>query len=117
VSSSSKNYRQRSYNDYYKWTLILTLKKAALISMASCIQLDISLQHWTTPNVSGEKPPPRYSHTTCYIGGPLTGQQHPMLMVVGGHGKQAALGDLWLLYVDKLLWSELIASSNPGMLV
>ena len=40
-----------------------------------------------------------------------------MLMVVGGHGKQAALGDVWLLDVDKWLWSEVSASSKPGVLV
>ena len=64
------------------------------------------IQHWTKPKVSGEKPPPRYSHATCYIAGPLTVQQHPLLMVVGGHSEQGELGDVWLLDVDKWLWSE-----------
>ena len=44
-------------------------------------------------------------HTTCYIAGPLTGQQHPVLMVVGGMCG-AELSNVWLLDVDKRVWSE-----------
>ena len=69
------------------------------------------IQHWSKPKISGEKPPRRYSHTTCYIAGPLTGQQYPLLMVVGGHGDQGALSDVWLLDVDKWLWTEVSVSS------
>ena len=39
--------------------------------------------------------------------GPITGQSHPLLMVIGGldnNGK--ALGDVWLLDVDKGKWEE-----------
>ena len=48
----------------------------------------MSMQHWTKV-VSENKPPGRSNHTACCIAGPLTGQEHPLLMVVGG------LGDGW----------------------
>ena len=53
------------------------------------------------------KPPARNSHTTCCIAGPLTGQQHPILMVMGGYATGVGVaGDVWLLDVDKGVWSE-----------
>ena len=71
------------------------------------------MQHWTKLNITGDKPPPRNSHATCCIEGPLTGQSHPLLMVVGGYGG-TALGDVWLLDVDKRVWSEV--SINRSLL-
>ena len=68
------------------------------------LYLNMSMQHWTKVG-SGEKPPVRYSHTVCCIAGPLTGQEHPLLIVVGGDG-QKVFSDVWLLDVDKGEWSE-----------
>ena len=72
------------------------------------IQLHVfSLQHWTKLNISGAKPPVRNCHAACCIAGPLTGQYHPQLMVIGGWYTDAStLGDVWLLDVDKGVWSE-----------
>ena len=68
--------------------------------------LHMSMQHWTKV-ASGNKPPGRFRHTACCIAGPLTGQEHPLLMVVGGlDDGWEALGDVWLLDVDKGVWSE-----------
>ena len=70
------------------------------------LQLNISMQHWTKV-VSGKKPPARSSHTACCIAGPLTGQEHPLLMVMGGHVSGVGpADDVWLLDVDKGVWSE-----------
>ena len=55
---------------------------------------------------SQKRPPARSSHTACCIAGPLTGQEHPILMVVGGWNVKKALSDVWLLDVDKWVWSE-----------
>ena len=56
---------------------------------------------------TGNKPPARNSHTACCIAGPLTGQEHPLLMVVGGEGDGLKVfSDMWLLDVDKGVWSE-----------
>lgn len=64
------------------------------------------MQHWTKV-ISGKKPPARYYHTACCISGPLTGQEHPLLMVVGGKDLDTeCYSDVWLLNVDKGLWSE-----------
>ena len=67
----------------------------------------MSLQHWTKLQVNGEKPPARSTHATCCITGPLTGKQHPLLMVVGGYVSHLGPArDMWLLDVDKGVWSE-----------
>lgn len=64
----------------------------------------ISMQHWTK---LGSDPPARASHTTSCIDGPHTRQRHPLLMVVGGWDvTKRRLGDVWLLDVDKGIWSE-----------
>ena len=56
---------------------------------------------------SGKKPPARSYHTACCITGPLTGQEHPILMVVEGLGDRVKVfSDVWLLDVDKGVWSE-----------
>ena len=69
------------------------------------LYLNMSMQHWTKVS-TGEKPPARCSHTACCIAGPLTGQEHSVLMVVGGWNGRKALSDVWLLDVDKGVWSE-----------
>ena len=75
------------------------------VLFSSCINstnLSVPMQHWTRLNITTDKLPPRNSHATCCIESPLTGQQHPLLMVVGGYD----LGDVWLLDLDKGVWSE-----------
>lgn len=68
---------------------------------------DMSLQHWTKLIAAGRKPCPRSNHATCCFAGPTTGQQRPLLMVVGGRsGNSEMLCDVWLLDVDKGQWSE-----------
>ena len=71
------------------------------------LHLNMSLQHWTKVGSGEKKPPARSSHTACCIAGPLTGQDHPLLLVVGGYaGGVKLLSDVWLLDVDKGVWSE-----------
>ena len=70
------------------------------------LHLNMSMQHWTKV-ASGKKPTARSSHTACCIAGPLTGQEHPLLMVVRGAGDGwKVFSDVWLLDVDKGVWSE-----------
>ena len=65
------------------------------------------MQHWTKLDVSEIKPRARSSHATCCIAGPLTKQQDPLLMVIGGEGSGGkTLRDVWLLDVNKAVWSE-----------
>ena len=71
----------------------------------SQLYLNMSIQHWRKLKMSGAKPLARFRHTACCIAGPLTGQEHPLLMVVGGIGSEY-YGDVWLLDVDKGVWSE-----------
>ena len=57
--------------------------------------------------VSGAKPAVRNSHVACCIAGPLTGQQYPILTMFGGWYTDASLlGDVWLLDMDRGVWSE-----------
>ena len=50
------------------------------------VGLDFS-QHWTKLDTAGgPRPPARYEHAACCIAGPLTGQEHPLLLVAGGRG-------------------------------
>ena len=71
------------------------------------LYLNMSLQHWTKVGSGKKKPPGRFSHTACCIAGPLTGQDHPLLLVVGGcAGGGEVFSDVWLLDVDKGVWSE-----------
>ena len=70
------------------------------------LYLNMSMQHWTKV-ASGKRPQPRHSHTACCIAGPLTGQEHPLLIVMGGSALGVGTaGDVWLLDVDKGVWSE-----------
>ena len=73
--------------------------------MTMIIFMCTHLQHWTKLKIAGAKPPARCLHAACCIAGPLTGQQHPLLLVVGGSGDNR-FGDMWLLDVDKRMWSE-----------
>ena len=66
------------------------------------LHLNMSLQHWTKVSSGKKKPPARHQHTACCIAGPLTGQDHPLLLVVVGK----VFSDVWLLDVDKGVWSE-----------
>ena len=66
---------------------------------------NMSMQHWMKV-VSKNKPPARCRHTACCIAGPLTGQEHPLLMVVGGWNERKMFSDVWLLDVDKRVWSK-----------
>lgn len=84
-----------------------------LLHVASCgktkyiCTCNLSLQQWTKVKVSGAKPPVRNSHAICCIAGLPTGQHHPLLMVVGGWYTDAStLNDVWLLDVDRGVWSE-----------
>ena len=71
------------------------------------LPLNMSMQHWTKVGSRKKKPRGRHSHTACCIAGPLTGQDHPLLLVVGGQGDGwKVLSDVWLLDVDKGVWSE-----------
>ena len=77
--------------------------------MINCtIENYVSLQHWTKLELSGDQPLARDCHASCCITAPFTGQeeQHSLLMVVGGYGGGSALCDVWLLDVDKGVWSE-----------
>ena len=47
-----------------------------------------------------------YDHAACCIAGPLTGQEHPLLLVGGGFDGSDAFNDKWLLDVDRGVWSE-----------
>ena len=72
-----------------------------------CVCLDFP-QHWTKLDTTGgPRPPARHSHAACCIAGPLTGQEHPLLLVGGGCGRALdALNDMWVLDVDRGVWSE-----------
>ena len=63
-------------------------------------------QHWTKLDTTGgPRPPARDSHAACCIAGPLTGQEHPLLLVGGGYSGDD-LKDMWVLDVDRGVWSE-----------
>ena len=65
------------------------------------------MQHWTRLKVSGTRPRSRFAHATGCIAGPLTGQTHPLLTVIGGAPNSVQqLADVWLLDIDEGVWSE-----------
>ena len=69
--------------------------------------------------VSGAVPSARNYHTACCIAGPLTGQEHPLLMVFGGCDAVNPFGDVWLLDVDKGVWRQVstdCVANTVGML-
>ena len=68
-------------------------------------------QHWSELDTTGgPRPPPRCSPACCCIAGPLTGQEHPVLLVEGGDasvdGLWSAYDDMWVLDIDKGVWNE-----------
>ena len=64
------------------------------------------MQHWTKLH-TGVRPRHSTSHAACCIAGPLTGEKHPLLMVIGGQlDNGEALDDVWLLDVDDVLWTK-----------
>ena len=67
-------------------------------------------QYWTKLDTTGgPRPRVRCSHAACCIAGPLTGQEHPLLLVGGGlsgSGVLSVFKDMWLLDVDRGVWSE-----------
>ena len=64
----------------------------------------INVQNWSKLQTSGEKPPARCWHSTCYLTG-----ANPKLMVVGGWGDGVGvLSDVWLLDVTDGSWSEVL---------
>jgi len=64
------------------------------------------LQHWNKlDTTSGPSPPTRFRHSACCIAGPLTGQKHPLLLVGGGFDG-GVLRDMWVLDIDRCVWSE-----------
>ena len=66
-------------------------------------------QHWSKVETSGGRPPARDDHAACCIAGPLTGQPHPQLIVIGGRGDGVeALSDVWVLDVAQGLWSQVL---------
>lgn len=66
----------------------------------------IILQKWTELSIR-DGPPVKSSHSACCIAGPLTGQQHSLVMVVGGVDHSGTVyGDVWILDVDNRVWTE-----------
>ena len=66
-------------------------------------------QHWSKVKTSGGRPPARSYHAACCIAGPLTGQPHPLLMVICGQRSfLEALSDVWVLDVAQGLWSQVL---------
>ena len=66
------------------------------------------LQEWILLDVSGgRKPSGRSGHAACCLVGSLTGQEHPLLVVMGGLDKASTiLDDVWLLDIDGRRWKE-----------
>ena len=93
------------FHAYCNTCTCIIYKTTMLGILLVILYLNMSMQHWTKLNIGGDKPPVRRWHATCCIAGPLMGQQHPLLMVVGGEGRNY-YGDVWLLDVDKGVWSE-----------
>ena len=64
----------------------------------------ILMQHWTTLDVSGTKPPSRSSNGSFSL---LGSDNRPLLMVVGGLGNDAEFfSDIWQLDIDNGVWTE-----------
>ena len=52
-------------------------------------------------------PPMRATHAACCVAGPLTGQEHPLLVMVGGYDEgYRILDDVWLLDIDGRRWKQ-----------
>ena len=100
-------YTVQSFNDHSYHHHIQCdhqLHGAAVHCVHDCGSIDFP-QHWTKLDTTGgPRPPVRSSHAACCIAGPLTGQEHPLLLVAGGRG--GALKDMWVLDVDRGVWRE-----------
>ena len=72
---------------------------------------DLYLQHWTKLEFSGPKPPARDRQGACCIAGPLTGQEHPLLLVSGLGAGNKVLQDMWILDIDGRKWKEVSQGS------
>ena len=86
--------------------------RGVLYSTYSCVLeksvflVPLISQHWSKVKTSGGRPSARMYHAACCIAGPLTGQPHPLLMVICGLG--GALSDVWVLDVAQGLWSQVL---------
>jgi hypothetical protein len=56
---------------------------------------------WDVPDISGQPPPPRESHTCVAYKG-INGSNSQLIIYGGMSG--CRLGDLWILYVDLMSW-------------
>ena len=97
---------------YYEHCLVFTTIFSMIISymeLQYIVHMTVGLdfpQHWTKLDTTGgPRPPVRGGHAACCIGGPLTGQEHPLLLVGGGYGG-GGFKDMWVLDVDIGVWSE-----------
>ena len=60
------------------------------------------LQQWNRLDVRGAKVSVRAYHAACCLVGPLTGQEDPLVVVVGGMGKgHTVLNEVLLLGIDE----------------
>ena len=66
-------------------------------------------QHWSklhTSSYRGPSPPTRFHHVACSVA-PPTEHDYPLLLVGGGVGESGdVLKDMWVLDVDREVWSE-----------
>ena len=87
--------------------ITVTRKLCITFIVYMCVCFDFP-QHWTKLDTTGgPRPRARSLHAACCIGGPLTGQEHPLLLVGGGFdGDLDVFKDMWVLDVDRGVWSE-----------
>lgn len=71
--------------------------------------LDLKLMKWTSPDVKGDLPAPRDSHTTVAV--------ENRLVVYGGDCGDHYLGEVDILDLDTLTWSSLVIEGpcSPGV--
>ena len=75
-----------------------------------------SFQHWHKVDITGRLSPcARFSHAACSIG---FQREHPLILVKGGcirlidqlkNVLMEVLNDMWVLDVDKAIWSKVSA--------
>ena len=101
------------YNNSLDFTSDVVIRNLCILNLGVTHATNLTLgeilfdmQHWTKLNITGAKPTARGYHAACCIAGPLTGQEHPLLLVIGGCGKSKVLRDAWLLDVENEMWSE-----------
>ena len=57
-------------------------------------------------------PVERVNHSSCLLAGPLTGHQHPVVVVVGGWDNNVdTLSDLWIMKRDQT-WKKVCLGSR-----